>query len=251
MFEFYNPHPQQKIVGDCVKRALTKASGLTYQEVSNELNRIKREIGASSYASNSVWQAYVDKNLKGIKISFPAEKGKPRMNGERFCQEHPTGTYILNMAKHLACCVDGVIYDTWDSSEKCVYNAYRIPPQMMPMPGTERFPEFISEGSRVAPKGPKLKHFDGESIITYFSQLTLADIKATKKEELWIPLVPHQYKIVFEALMYDKQFEGFIWDKKKGSKKYTIMDPKTHMTLILNSGKSSYLWCIDNGQGRG
>lgn len=250
MYKFYNPHPQQKIVGDCVKRSLTKASGLTYQEVSNELNRIKREIGASSYASNSVWQAYVDKNLKGIKISFPAEKGKPRMNGERFCQEHPTGTYILNMAKHLACCVDGVIYDTWDSSEKCVYNAYRIPPQMMPMPGTESFPEFIESinEEKIAFDGIKLRGRDGESIITYLSELTLADIKVTKKQELWIPLTLHQYKRVFEALMYDKKFEGLVWDKKKGSKKYTIVDTKTGMTLILKSGSSSYVWCINNGK---
>ena len=30
------------------------------------------------------------------------------------------------MAGHWSCCVDGVIYDTWDCSEKCVYTAYKM-----------------------------------------------------------------------------------------------------------------------------
>lgn len=60
------------------------------------------------------------------KLSFPAEKGKPRMNGKRFSQEFSKGSYILNMARHLSCCVDGIIYDTWDCSDKCVYTAWKV-----------------------------------------------------------------------------------------------------------------------------
>ena len=48
------------------------------------------------------------------------------MNGIMFCATHPKGRYILNMAGHWSCCVDGIIYDTWDCSEKCVYTAYEI-----------------------------------------------------------------------------------------------------------------------------
>lgn len=61
-----------------------------------------------------------------IKLSFPAVKGAPRMNGERFCNAYHKGRYILNMAGHLTCCIDGVIYDTWDCSQKCVYNAWKV-----------------------------------------------------------------------------------------------------------------------------
>ena len=48
------------------------------------------------------------------------------MNGERFCIAYPKGRYILNMAGHWSSCIDGVIYDTWDCSEKCVYTAYKM-----------------------------------------------------------------------------------------------------------------------------
>lgn len=44
----------------------------------------------------------------------------------KFCNPHPTGSYILRMAGHLSSCVDGVILDTWDCRDKCVYNAYKV-----------------------------------------------------------------------------------------------------------------------------
>ena len=62
-------------------------------------------------------------------MCFPAVKGKPRMNGERFCKAYPKGNYILVMAGHLSCCIDGVIYDTWDCSDKCCYTAYKVEPE--------------------------------------------------------------------------------------------------------------------------
>ena len=128
MYKFMNPHPQGKRVGDCVKRAITIATGRDYKEVSLELNRYKKVHGADSFND---WERnvkpYITEVLHGVKMSFPAVKGEPRMNGERFCKAYPNGTYILQMAGHNSCCKDGVIYDTWDCSEKCVYTAYHIP----------------------------------------------------------------------------------------------------------------------------
>ena len=48
------------------------------------------------------------------------------MTAGTFSEKYPEGKYILNMAKHWSCCVDGIIYDTWDCTEKCVYTAYRV-----------------------------------------------------------------------------------------------------------------------------
>jgi hypothetical protein len=41
------------------------------------------------------------------------------------------GSYILQFAGHVAACVDGVIYDTWNPSSKCVYTAHRINPKYL------------------------------------------------------------------------------------------------------------------------
>lgn len=128
MYKFLNVHPKGLRVGDCVKRAITTSTGMDYMEVQKELNRYKKVSGCEKFNESKNWKGYVENVLKGKKLSFQAVKGQPRMNGERFCEAYPKGHYILNMAGHLSCCVNGVIYDTWDCSDKCVYNAWEIKP---------------------------------------------------------------------------------------------------------------------------
>lgn len=126
MYKFLNLHPQGKLVGDCVKRAIAKATGEEYKNISLGLNRHKKITGARKFNSDYNWLSYIEDVYGGKKMSFPAVKGQKRMNGERFCQAYPKGRYVLQMAGHLTACVDGVIYDTWDCSEKCVYRAWEI-----------------------------------------------------------------------------------------------------------------------------
>lgn len=125
-YKFYNAHPKGLLVGDCVKRAITVTTQRDYMEVQRALNNYKKVTGASAYNADYNANRYVENVIKATKMSFPAVKGEPRMNGQRFCETHKHGRYILCMAKHWTCCIDGVIYDTWDCSEKCVYTAYSI-----------------------------------------------------------------------------------------------------------------------------
>lgn len=128
MYQYLNVHPKGLIVGDCVKRAITLAAQMDYMEVQRELNRYKKVTGAQSFNSDYNPHKYVENVLHARKLSFPAERGKKRMTAGEFSRTHPSGRYILNMAGHWSCCVDGIIYDTWDCSEKCVYTAYQIVP---------------------------------------------------------------------------------------------------------------------------
>lgn len=125
-YKFYNAHPEGKRVGDCVKRAITLVAQMDYHQVQLELNRFKKITGAKSYNSNHNPHKYCENVLLMEKLSFPATKGKDRMNGDRFTKAFPKGRYILNMAGHWTACVDGIIYDTWDCRDKCVYTAYRM-----------------------------------------------------------------------------------------------------------------------------
>lgn len=126
MYKYLNVHPKGLRVGDCVKRAITLACKMDYMEVQRELNHYKKISGCKCYNENDNWKGYVEKVLKLEKLSFPAKAGELRMNGTRFCEAFPKGRYILRMAGHLSCCIDGVIYDIWNCSEKCVYNAYEV-----------------------------------------------------------------------------------------------------------------------------
>ena len=130
MYQFLNLHPKGLIVNDCYKRAITLATGKDYMEVQRSLNRYKKITGAKKANEwKTHLEPYILNVLHGQRISYKAIAGQKRMNGERFCESHPKGIYLLNMAKHLTACVDGVIYDTWDCTEKCVYTAYKINPE--------------------------------------------------------------------------------------------------------------------------
>lgn len=125
-YKFFNAHPEGKRVKDCVKRAITLVAQMDYHEVQLELNRYKKVTGAKVYNERKNCGAYCEKVLCMSKLSFPAEKGVARMDGDSFTRAYPKGRYILNMAGHWTACVDGVIYDTWDCREKCVYTAYKM-----------------------------------------------------------------------------------------------------------------------------
>ena len=124
---FYNAHPEGKRVKDCVKRAITVVAEMDYHQVQLELNRYKKITGAKVFNERKNCGAYCEKVLKMSKLSFPAEPGKERMNGDKFTKAYPKGRYILNMAGHWTACIDGKIYDTWDCRDKCVYTAYKMP----------------------------------------------------------------------------------------------------------------------------
>lgn len=125
-YKFNNPHPKGKIVGDCVKRAITLATGKDYMEVQRELNRCKKITGCSTFNENKNYKYYLEKVLHCDKQFYAAHKNEPRMNGITFAMTHPKGRYILEMARHLSCCINGKINDTWDCSHKCVYNSWEV-----------------------------------------------------------------------------------------------------------------------------
>lgn len=124
-YEYYNANPKDKNVGDCVKRSLSKAFDIPYNDVKNELNRIKRELGEKAFNSDAVWREFLNRHNAEY-IKFSVHKGHARMDGNQFCSKFPKGRYVLRMAGHLTACVDGTIYDTWDCSNKCVYGAFAV-----------------------------------------------------------------------------------------------------------------------------
>jgi hypothetical protein len=125
IFEYSNPHPKEKLTTDCVVRAIALATESDYLETRRHLNRIKKNFNETSYKKRTFIHKYAKYN-NWKKISFPAIKGVPRLRGRDFVKQYPTGTYILNLAKHIVAVVDGVYLDTWDSTDKMIYNAWQV-----------------------------------------------------------------------------------------------------------------------------
>jgi hypothetical protein len=122
LYQFNNPHPDGKLVSDCVKRAITICSGLDYKTVQNLLNLYKRNVTkVQKYSENKNWLPYVEKVLGWKKLN-----GYNNTKVGEFAKEHPKGTYLISVRKHLTSVVDGVIQDTWNCSYKAINKVWKV-----------------------------------------------------------------------------------------------------------------------------
>lgn len=111
---------------DCMVRAVALATGNPY----NKVHQLLYAHGwrASRGKTKTQWQYQLEQTLTDLgfiykRHYYPAVKGERRMTAHTM----PEGsTYILRMAKHVACLHNGTLMDTWDSRNKCVYMAWEL-----------------------------------------------------------------------------------------------------------------------------
>lgn len=113
---------------DCQVRALATARNIPYEDAWALLYLVQGELRRCAFAL--VESLTANDPRFGVKraLAFPAAKGKPRMTGAAFCMRYPRGRYILRTSHHVVAVKDGVLYDTFDSSTKCVYTAWELSP---------------------------------------------------------------------------------------------------------------------------
>ena len=114
LFKEYNPNPRRSRVGDCVIRAISKATGKDWHQT---------YVAVASYglhckdmpSANHVWGMYLRE--LGFRRHTIEDHGYD-YTVEDFCRDHPKGTYILAIDGHVVCAVDGFYYDSWDSGQE-------------------------------------------------------------------------------------------------------------------------------------
>ena len=116
LFEYYQPNDKdlKDQYGDCQIRALSKALNLTWLETYDTIAPICRE---------AQLLGIFDAPAK-VRNELVKKLGFSRPTVWKFAKEHPTGTYILNVANHEVACVDGKYFDTWDCGECSLYGFY-------------------------------------------------------------------------------------------------------------------------------
>jgi hypothetical protein len=106
----------------CTVVAVALAKKMPFDEVHSMLEANGRE-----YGKGFKLEKYLTQQSWAKPISFPAEKGKPRMNVMDFVNNYCQGAFIVKVAKHVFYVRDGVVYDTSEPApHKCVYKAWRI-----------------------------------------------------------------------------------------------------------------------------
>lgn len=117
MYQYYNPNPEKNRVGDCTVRAITKATGDTWD---------KTYIGlcAEGFAmcdmpsSNAVWGEYL--KSKGFERFIVPNTCPDCYTVADFCRDNPVGTYILALSSHVVCVKNGTYFDLWDSGDEII-----------------------------------------------------------------------------------------------------------------------------------
>ena len=114
-YEYFNNNPMMRNVGDCSVRAVSKALGIDWESA-----YIKIMINGYSMcdmpSSDAVWGAVLRKN--GFYREAVPDRCPDCYTAEDFCIDHPNGTFVLAFGGHVATVVDGVLYDSWDSSHE-------------------------------------------------------------------------------------------------------------------------------------
>lgn len=114
MYRYYNPNPTGRSVGDCAIRAVTKALNITWDEAYNLIADAGRKMGDMP-SSDSVWGAVL--RMHGFHREILPNTCPDCYTAQDFCWDNPVGVYVLGFGGHVATVEDGVLFDSWNSSD--------------------------------------------------------------------------------------------------------------------------------------
>ena len=113
MWTEFNPNPINRRVGDCSVRAIAKALNVSWGKAYALLTFNGYQMGDMP-SSDAVWGSVLRQH--GFSRSVVPNACPECYTAEDFSKDHPEGVYVLGFGGHVATMIDGVIYDSWDSS---------------------------------------------------------------------------------------------------------------------------------------
>jgi len=111
----YNPNPAGRNVGDCAVRAVAKALDTDWETAYLMIAQAGYQM-ADMPSSNGVWGAVLRKN--GFYRHSVPNTCPDCYTAAQFVMDHPHGVYVLGFGSHTATAIDGVVFDSWDSTSE-------------------------------------------------------------------------------------------------------------------------------------
>lgn len=121
MFKYYNANPLGRRVNDCTVRAISLATGKSWDETYEELSKFAQAQGIMLDET-----AYIDEYLDRKFEKICGCKGRVKIPVKDFVKENPTGTFLITMNGHITCCIDGCIYDTFNPKDRIIWGIYKV-----------------------------------------------------------------------------------------------------------------------------
>lgn len=118
---YYNPNPFGSMVGDCVIRAISAATGEDWDTTYTGLCMMGYML-KDMPSSNYVWGEYL--RAHGFKRETIPNTCPVCYTVDDFADDHPDGVYVLGTGVHAVAVKNGV-WDSWDSrNEVPIYYYY-------------------------------------------------------------------------------------------------------------------------------
>lgn len=118
MYRFYNKNSHGRFVNDCTIRAIATATNRTWNDTYKELSDEARKNGMMMDSVEFI-ENYLDKRYKRAYCK--------NITVGQFLEKHPYGTYVISMPNHLTCAINGINYDTFNTTKKKMWCAWYIP----------------------------------------------------------------------------------------------------------------------------
>ena len=135
----YNANNRGKNVGDCVKRALSLAFDMSYNDMAKLLNAQAKELNGvfnNPIVYRCTINDLVHEQDPEASTRWTILKGDDQLTLDDFVDKYcQSGTYLIetghkqgdNNTTHILCVIDGKIYDSWDSRDQWVKEYYKVP----------------------------------------------------------------------------------------------------------------------------
>ena len=120
-YVYLNLNPCKQIVGDCVIRAIAKASGLDWESV--YINLCEEGLNQCDLPnSNSTWDRFL--RQLGFRKHIVPNTCPACYTVRQFCADNPRGTFVLATGDHAIAVEDGDYFDIFDSGYETVSYLY-------------------------------------------------------------------------------------------------------------------------------
>lgn len=110
LYTYYQPNTVRN-TSDCSIRAISKIWECSWDDALDLIVKYAKKYKDQTNCSTNLNTILYEE--LGMHVYLPAR----RMTFEKFAKLHPVGVYALNSEEHICACVNGQLYDSWDSSK--------------------------------------------------------------------------------------------------------------------------------------
>ena len=121
MYRYFNANPLGRKVNDCTVRAISLATGKSWDFIYKILSEFARK---EAVMMDNI--KYIDKFLDSNFLKVYSHNSGYKMTVDEAAKEFNRGVYLITMQNHITCCIDGVIYDTFNPSDRLVWEVYKV-----------------------------------------------------------------------------------------------------------------------------